>query len=444
MGDSERDHAAPQSTEQAPHDLTSEAALLGAAMTDQDAATICASLPTDAWYFPAHQTMATAVSELVSTGAPVEVTTVHAVLTRDDLMDTIGGMPGLLNVVRTCAAPETARFHARTLTELHALRKVMVNASQAAVAARDLQFGQAMDLCEAALDAAHRPEERSSRVGDLLGDHLDLIERRAAGEVVTIPTGLTDLDNQLDGIRPGQLVVVCARPGIGKTALAGQLALNVARSGRATTFVSLEMGHDELLDRMLAALSGVPHEAIRKGKLNDLQAKRVWETAGRLAQWPLTIEAPGEITVPEVRARARTHKAEVVIVDYLGLVKPVGDHGNRQEEVASMARSFKALARILEVPVICLAQLNRQVEMRADKRPLLADLRESGEIEQSADVVLGLYRDEYYDPQTPEPGVMEILIRKNRHGPQGAVQAAFLGATQSVTNLFLPGGVTAA
>src|SRR5690606_1824903 len=190
----------------------------------------------------------------------------------------------------------------------------------------------------------------------------------------------------------------------------GGVALHVASTGRRTLFASLEMSTTELLDRWLGGESQLNTADLQRGRLDSGGVRRLAATAGRVAEWPTWVLDRPEATVPMIRSAARSMKAEFVVVDYLGLVRPVGNHSNRQEEVASVARSLKAMARVLDCPVLCLAQLNRAVEQRLDKRPLLSDLRESGEVEQSAGVVLSLYRDDYYDKESPDKGLIELGV----------------------------------
>jgi len=416
-----------------PHDQGSERALLAAAVRSPEVAAMAAALPLDVWYSQVHAAIAHAISTLLDEGEPVEPTTIAVCLERHGDLDRIGGPDALLELAEAPAEPSSARFYIATLEERWQRRRIVAAATEAISAAYDGSMVEALGHLEAGLDDAHTPD-RPVAVSDLMADHLELIERRHTGEIVTVPTGLADLDELIGGMRLGELYIAAGRPGMGKTVFGGGVALHVASTGRRTLFASLEMSTTELLDRWLGGESQLNTADLQRGRLDSGGFRRLAATAGRVAEWPLWVLDRPEATVPMIRSAARSMKAEFVVVDYLGLVRPVGNHSNRQEEVASVARSLKAMARVLDCPVLCLAQLNRAVEQRLDKRPLLSDLRESGEVEQSAGVVLSLYRDDYYDKESPDKGLIELGVLKNRHGPLGTVKCAFLGHVQRIAN----------
>lgn len=409
--------------------------MIGAALLDADAANIAASLPLGAWYSPPHAHIASAIADLIEVGEPVEEHTVHARLLRVGLSEVSGGPATLIDAISACGAPSSARFYASSLRELHERRELMSLAGEAVLEARDGSLTVAIGYLEEGLERLNGGgSDKPVMLGDVLGDHIDLIERRHAGEVVTIPTGLVDLDALLGGLRPGELTIAAGRPGMGKTIYGGCVAVNVATAGTNVLFASLEMSTTELLDRWIGGAGRLDTTSVQRGDLDERGWTRVASAVAKLSDLPLWILDRPEASVPLIRSAARSVKAGLVVVDYLGLIKPIGRHSNRQEEVASIARSLKAMARVLDCPVLALAQLNRAVEMRSEKKPLLSDLRESGEIEQSAGVVLGLYRDDYYDPDSADHGLIEISVLKNRHGPLGFVKAAFLAQTQTITN----------
>jgi replicative DNA helicase len=421
-------------TRELPNDQISERALLAAAVRSADVAAMVASLHTDIWHLREHAELAAAIGDLLDNGEPVEVTTLGARLERRGQLDAIGGPDALLALEDAPGEPSSARFYIATLEERWQRRHIVLSALEAVEAAYTGSTPAALGHLEAGLDRS-QSSDRPSPVSDLVSEHLDLVERRHLGEIVTVPTGLVDLDKVLGGMRLGELYVAAGRPGMGKTVFGGGVALSVAATGRKTLFASLEMSTTELLDRWLGGESRLNTTNLQRGRLDQVEFRRLASGAGRIAQWPLWILDRPEATVPMIRAAARSVKAEFVVVDYLGLITPIGKHSNRQEEVASVARSLKSLARVLDCPVLCLAQLNRAVESRSDKRPLLSDLRESGEVEQSAGVVLSLYRDDYYDDESADRGLIELGVLKNRHGPQGTVKAAFMGEMQRIVNV---------
>ena len=265
-------------------------------------------------------------------------------------------------------------------------------------------------------------------------DALDRLERLFdRGEMITgVPTGYVDLDERLYGLQPSTLVIVGARPAVGKTAFALGMAAHAAMEARVPTLVfSLEMSHEELTQRLLVSEARVDAGRIRNGRLADSDWPKISQAIARLGDAPLFIDDNPNLTVMEMRAKARRLKARegglgLIIVDYLQLMSSRATAENRQIEVSSISRGLKILARELEVPVVALSQLSRNLEMRADKRPQLADLRESGSLEQDADVVLFLYRDEIYNPESPDRGSAEVIVAKHRNGPTGKCQLAFL------------------
>jgi replicative DNA helicase len=262
-------------------------------------------------------------------------------------------------------------------------------------------------------------------------DHIEALYER--GEAITgIPTGYTDLDEMLAGLQPSNLVIVGARPSMGKTALSLGMATHAAMHARKPVLVfSLEMSHLELTQRMLCAEARVDANRLRTGHLQEPDWPKISHAVGRLGEASIFIDDNPHLTVMEIRAKARRLKSRLgelglVVVDYLQLMTGRPDAENRQVEVSEISRGLKILARELECPVVGLSQLSRQLETRADKRPMLADLRESGSLEQDADVVLFIYRDEVYNPESADRGVAEIIIAKHRNGPTGVVQLAFV------------------
>jgi replicative DNA helicase len=261
------------------------------------------------------------------------------------------------------------------------------------------------------------------------------------GSLTGVPTGYTDIDAILLGLQPSNLVIVAARPGQGKTSFAMGAAAHVAlETNKPVLFFSLEMGHLELTRRLLAAEAHVDVQGLQTGRLSDHEWTKLNQAVGRLAEAPIFIDDNPHCTVMEMRAKARRIKARygdigLIVVDYLQLMTSGKRVESRQVEVSELSRGLKILARELETPVMTLSQLNRQLEYRQDKRPMLADLRESGSIEQDADVVMFIYRDEYYNPESERMGSAEIIIAKHRNGPTGAAHLAFIARSTKFANM---------
>ena len=272
---------------------------------------------------------------------------------------------------------------------------------------------------------------------------LDRIEKAAKqkGEITGVTTGFTDLDYATAGLQPSDLVLVAARPSMGKTAFALNIALNAALKGQKTVAVfSLEMSKEQLVNRLFAMESKVNSQNLRTGKLSDKEWDQLMEGAIAVGKSKLVIDDTGSISVSELRSKCRKYKLEhgldMIMIDYLQLMTGSGKTDSRQQEVSEISRSLKALARELNVPVVALSQLSRKVEERPDKRPMMSDLRESGAIEQDADVIMFIYRDDYYTKEKCEkPGVAEIIIAKQRNGPVGTVELAWLADYTQFKNL---------
>jgi replicative DNA helicase len=267
-------------------------------------------------------------------------------------------------------------------------------------------------------------------LGEVLVEWLDVIEAKVeSGGRIEHPTGWYDLDERLGGLQPGRLVVIAARPGIGKTSFAGALTVNVAVNGDPVLFFSIEMGRDELAGRMVASAAGLVGSKLSQGDIAPKDWDRISGALGQLKELPIDIIDTTPVTLLSVRAGirravSRYGRVGLVVIDYLQLMTGRSRAENRQVEVAELARGLKLLSKEMAVPVVCLAQLNRSLEARMDKRPNLADLRESGEIENSADQVVFIYRDEHYNPKTEDKGIAELIVSKNRHGAPGTVKVA--------------------
>ena len=359
----------------------------------------------------------------------------------------VGGLDGLISLQVNTPATSNAGKYAQIVAERYLLRRLIETANEIA----DLGYSRPEDVLRAVDEAENmmfqvaqgRVADTMGKIHDLLDETLDRLEKLyEAGEGITgTPTGFIDLDELLSGLQPSALIIVGARPAMGKTAFALNVAAHAAvREQKPTLIFSLEMGHLELTQRMLCSEANVDAKNMRDGKLNDDDWNRISNGIGRLADAPMWIDDNPNLTIMEIRAKARRLKSQagglgLIVVDYLQLMSGRAGAENRQVEVSEISRGLKILARELECPVIGLSQLSRTLEMRQDKRPMLADLRESGAIEQDADVVMFLYRDEVYNPGGESEGMAEVIVAKHRSGPTGTINLGFVPRFTSFRNL---------
>ncbi|MEZ5341136.1 MAG: replicative DNA helicase [Acidimicrobiales bacterium] len=431
-----------------PSNLAAEEAVLGAMLLSREAiADVVEILDVDNFYKPAHGHVFDAILSLYSAGEPVDAVTVADELKRADLLEVSGGPGILLDLQGNTPAISNAAHYARIVEEHALLRRMIAVSNEIAEMAYRVpeDVVQAVDDAESAMFevAQRRVTNSTAEIKDLLSANLDRLETLyEKGDAVTgIQSGYNDLDELLAGLQPNALYVVGARPAMGKTAFALGMAANAAmRDNRPVLIFSLEMGQLELSQRILCSEALVDSTRIKTGKLQEADWNRISHAVGRLAEAPIFIDDNPNTSVMEIRAKARRLKSRngdlgLIVVDYIQLMTGRSNAESRQVEVAEISRNLKILARELECPVVALAQLNRSLEQRADKRPMLSDLRESGSLEQDADVVMFLYRDEVYDNASPDKGMAEIIVAKHRNGPTGTVRMAFRGQYTRFDNM---------
>ncbi len=431
-----------------PHNLEAEESLLGAMLLSRDAiADAVEHAQTEHFYRPAHAHVFDAVSTLYAAGDPADPVTVANELDRVGVLDSIGGLDGLLSLQVNTPATSNAAKYARIVAERYTLRKLIETAGEIA----EIGYSRPEDVTRAVDEAENMMfQVAQGRVADTMGEIRDLLDAtldrlehlyELGAGITGTPTGFIDLDDLLSGLQPNSLIVVGARPAMGKTAFALNVAAHAAvREKKPTLVFSLEMGHLELTQRMLCSEANVDAKNMRDGNLDEDEWTRISNGIGRMAEAPLWIDDNPNLTIMEIRAKARRLKSRegelgLVVVDYLQLMTGRSGAESRQVEVAEISRGLKILARELECPVVGLSQLSRNLESRQDKRPMLADLRESGSIEQDADVVLFLYRDEVYNPGTDSEGMAEVIVAKHRNGPTGTIQLGFVPRFTSFRNL---------
>ncbi|MFZ4810017.1 MAG: replicative DNA helicase [Ilumatobacteraceae bacterium] len=424
-----------------PHNLHAEESLLGALLLSRDVVgqVAEAGLQIDHFYKPAHQHVYASIRGLMASGQPVDVVTVADELRRNGLLEEIGGAAFLMELQNATPAISNANRYSKIVQDTAVLRRMIAVASDIA----ELAYTEPDDVTKA-LDEAEtkmfevaedRVIDSTRALGDLLTVAMDrLQETYDRGDSITgTATGFNDLDEILSGLQPSTLNIVGARPAMGKTAFGLGIATHVAMTAKKPVlFFSLEMGHAELTQRILGSEARVDSQKLRTGRLIDSDWTKIGKAINRL-EVPLLLDDNPRVTVMEIRAKARRMKARygglaLIVIDYLQLMSGSTSSENRQLEVSEISRGLKILARELEVPIIALSQLSRNLESRGDKRPMLADLRESGSLEQDADVVMFLYRDEIYNRESPDKGAAEVIIAKHRSGPTGLVRLVFNGA----------------
>jgi replicative DNA helicase len=432
-----------------PHNLEAEESLLGAMLLSRDAIVNAIEVKVEAtdFYKPAHGHIYETIVELYGQGEPVDPITLAEELRRKNLLDALGGKATLLQLQAATPSSANAGHYAQIVGELALLRRLIAVAgeiSEEAYAAPE-DVTHTLDRAESLVFevAERRVADSLVKSSDSLSAILDQLEQMYGREdtITGVPTGYIDLDQQLLGLQPSNLVVVAARPGMGKTSFALGAAANIAVvEQKPVLFFSMEMGHLELTKRLLAAEARIELRHLQTGNIPENEWTRIHHGIGRLGAAPLFIDDNPHCTVMEMRAKARRMRARegelgLVVVDYLQLMSSPHRAENRQVEVSDFSRGLKILARELECPVMALSQLNRQLEYRSDKRPMLADLRESGSVEQDADVVMFVYRDEVYNPESEQQGLAEIIVAKHRNGPTGHTRLAFHGPRASFENM---------
>ena len=422
-----------------PHHLSAEESLLGALLLSREVVGQVAELGVvvEHFYKPSHQHIYSAVRGLMTQGHPIDIVTVADELRRNGLLEEIGGAQALLDLQNATPAISNAARYAKIVQDTAVLRRLISVAGEIT----EMAYMEPDDVTKA-LDEAEtkvfevaedRVVDSTVALGDLLPMAMDkLQETFERGDIITgTATGLNDLDEILSGLQPSTLNIVGARPAVGKTALGLGIATHVAKTTHKPVLVfSLEMGHTELTQRILSSEAEVESQKLRTGRLAESDWTKIGRAINRIDTIPLYLDDNPRVTVMEIRAKARRMKSRhgglgLVLIDYLQLMSGGSNSENRQLEVSEISRGLKILARELEVPILALSQLSRNLETRADKRPMLADLRESGSLEQDADVVMFLYRDEVYNRDSPDKASAELIVAKHRSGPTGVARLVF-------------------
>lgn len=424
-----------------PQNVDAEMSVLGGMMLSKDAiADVIEILRSTDFYRPAHASVYDVVVELFGRGDPADAVTVGAELKRKGELERIGGLPYLHTLVATVPTAANAAYYAGIVREQAQLRSLVE------VGTRIVQLGYTTDGADveglvnlAQSEVFAVSEQRNSTdyvtLEQVVPELYEELERNANrdGGLDGVPTGFSELDAKLNGLRAGQMIIIAARPGGGKSTLAMDICRSCAvHNNKAAAYFSLEMNRTELSMRLLAAESRVFLDRMIKGELETRDWQEIARTLDKISQAPLIVDDSPNMTMGEIRAKSRRMKQQfdiqLVVIDYLQLLTSGGKSvESRQQEVSEFSRSIKLLAKELEIPIVAVAQLNRDSEKRNDKRPQVADLRESGSLEQDADVVLLIHREDMFNENTEKQGMADIIIGKQRSGPTGIVELAFQG-----------------
>ena len=424
-----------------PHDLVAEQSVLGAVFISPNTMTSLADeLTPDDFYKPANKIVFKTMLSLFEKGEPIDATTMVSALTNQGDISNIGGINYVVELVNSTPTSKNVEHYAKLVKEKATLRKVIADlfdslssAYQGDVSIDDLIAKTEKSLLDISIQNA---DTGFRNVADILDTHMQIVENRSQtdGFVTGLSTGFVGLDKITTGLHEGNLIILAARPAMGKTALALNIAKHVATMERKPAVIfSLEMGAEELIERMVASEGMVPGYHLKTGNLSTDEWKRLVHAQSNLYDVPIFVDDTAGIRISEIRSKARKLSQEmgglgIIIIDYLQLITG-SKRENRQQIVSEISRELKILAKDLRVPVIALSQLSRSVEQRQDKRPMLSDLRESGSIEQDADIVAFLYRDAYYQKEHADSqeanNVTELILEKNRHGSLGTVKLYF-------------------
>jgi replicative DNA helicase len=435
-------------TKQPPNNLEAERAVIGSILIDDKAIDkVIPILTPQDFYHPSHKLIFEHLINMHEQNKPLDFVTLVSSLNNNQNMGKAGGIEYITSLANTLPNSANITYYAEEVKDKSLLRHLITTTSEIS----ELSFNYSGDVGEL-IDSAEKKifdlaENKVKKdilsLGDIVYDTFKKIEEfyenKDKNEITGITTGFIDLDKITNGMQPSDLIIIAGRPAMGKTAFCLNIALNAAKyAGKSTAIFSLEMSSQQLAMRLLSSEAKVEATKLRNGRLNQEDWSNLASASGDLSQYDIYIDDTPAISVMELRAKCRRIKREqgldMVMVDYLQLMSG-GRSDSREQQISEISRSLKALAKELDIPVIALSQLNRGVEGRTDKRPIPSDLRESGAIEQDADIIIFLYRDEFYNKDTKEPGVAEIIIAKHRHGPTGTIKLAFVKENTRFENI---------
>ncbi len=427
------------STRIPPQNLEAEQSILGGLMLDREALDqVGDMLVSEDFYKPAHQRIYTAIKELHSKGQPIDIITVTNALQAEGSMEMAGGPEYLISLLDKTISSANISSHAKIVKDKATLRRLIYINSQLIERAYNQEFPDVETFIDQAEGEIFKIGENKNTTGlvgsmEIVKASIQKIEElyRNKAEITGLSTGFKKLDEMTAGLHPGEMTIIAARPSMGKTAFSLNMAQHIAlRLKKTVAYFSLEMGKESMMMRMLSAESKVSMSEIRNGRIQDSAWPKLINAASALSEASIFIDDTPGVSPFEIRSRARRLKAEhgldLIMIDYLQLMSMKQKYSSREQEVAEISKSLKSIAKELQIPVVALAQLNRGVEGRTEKKPMLSDLRESGSIEQDADVIMMLYREDYYDKDNPDKqGHAEVIVGKQRNGATGPVKLRF-------------------
>lgn len=429
-----------------PHAAEAEKTVLGALMIDKDAITKIADIiSVGDFYTQSHNIIYEAMLTLYENNDPIDVLSVANALEEKKTIDSVGGAHAIASLVRGVTSASNITYYAKIIQKKSILRRLIAAASEIS----EMGYNEAEDIEKVLDDAEQRLFSVSQKslkqeftpIKTILGEAFDRLDdlHKNKGTMRGVPTGFYDLDDLLSGLQKSDLIILAARPSVGKTSLALDIARQVGTQSKVPVGIfSLEMSADQLVDRMIAAEANLDLWRLRTGNLKDSDFTQINETMGTLSEAPIFIDDTSSANIMEMRTMARRLQSEhdlgLIIIDYLQLMEGRSNE-NRVQEISEISRGLKTLAKELNIPILALSQLSRAVESRPDQRPKLSDLRESGSIEQDADVVMFIYREDRVNPDTEKKGIAEIIIAKHRNGPVGSRQLYFHEEAASYKNL---------
>ncbi|MGB9036283.1 replicative DNA helicase [Arthrobacter sp. UCD-GKA] len=430
-----------------PQDLVAEQSVLGGMMLSKDAIADCVEVLRGLdFYRPAHEAIYEAIIDLYGRGEPADAVTVSDLLTKRGEITRIGGPAYLHTLIQSVPTAANAGFYAEIVRERAVLRR-LVDAGTKIVQLGYSQDGEVDAIVNEAQAEVYKVAERRTAedyvpLRDIIEGTVDEIESAGSrGEgVIGVPTGIFELDELTQGLHGGQMIVIAARPAVGKSTFALDFARSASiKNNMTSVFFSLEMGRNEIAMRLLSAEASIALQNLRKGTIQDEEWSKIATTMGRLNDAPLFIDDSPNMSLMEIRAKCRRlkqkHDLKLVVLDYLQLMSSGKKVESRQQEVSEFSRALKLLAKELDVPVIALSQLNRGSEQRTDKKPMISDLRESGSIEQDADMVILLHREDIYDKESARAGEADVIVAKHRNGPTKTIVVAFQGHYSRFNNM---------
>ena len=430
-----------------PQDIEAEQAVIGSMLTDQDAVVAAIeTLKPEDFYREDNKLIYSAILNIYNRAEPIDIITLKAELSSMGKLDNVGGLEYIVGLPDKVPTTANVDRYIKIVEEKSMLRNLIKTANEILSMGYDQteDVEDVMDLAEKKIFDVMQKKSKTgyTSIKDVLVESFTKLEElyNQKQHVTGVPTGFIDLDRMTAGLHGSEFILIAARPAMGKSAFALNIATYAAtRANVPVAIFSLEMSKEQVGNRILCSEALVDSNNVRTGDLNDEELSKLAETSGELSQAPIYIDDTAGITITEMRARCRKLKLEknigLVVFDYLQLIQGSGKTSGREQEIAEISRSLKILAKELEIPVIALSQLSRAVEARDDHRPMLSDLRESGSIEQDADIVMFLYRDDYYNEDSPEKNVAEVIIAKQRAGSTGTVKLAWIGNYTKFANL---------